>query len=362
MNCKKIKKYKKTQQTKRRAFTENNVENFRNCLRNLSWRNVLDEQDVDSSFNVFWSDFSMLFDINFPYQRFKFNKNVHKKSGFMTNGLMISRAKKNKLRTISLNDPTIANIEKFKTYRNQYNKLTRAMKQLYYEQNIAKNKKILKKMWELIKEISTGTKSSLKIEKLKANGKTLTNNIDISNEFNNFFTGIGQKISTSIIPSVRTAESYLTIDENIPNIELNPINQSSVIDIVKAMEGKSSLDSDELSTSLLMNIVFKISIPLAHIFSLSITTGTFPNKLRTARVIPIFKSGDPELTDNYRPISLLSSLSKILEKAIAVQLVNHLERNNLIYKHQYGFQKNKNTEHNLISAVNYIHSALRKWR
>ena len=61
-----------------------------------------------------------------------------------------------------------------------------------------------------------------------------------------------------------------------------------------------------------------------------------------------------ELCDNYRPIALLSSLSKILEKIVSIQLVNHLDRNNLIYKHQYGFQKNKSTEHNLIHAINFI--------
>lgn len=78
----KIKKEQKQQQTKRRAFTEKNIENFRNCLRNLSWHNVYSEKDVDNSFNAFWTDFSMLYDINFPYQKFKFNKNVHKKQGF----------------------------------------------------------------------------------------------------------------------------------------------------------------------------------------------------------------------------------------------------------------------------------------
>ena len=124
------------------------------------------------------------------------------------------------------------------------------------------------------------------------------------------------------------------------------------------MDSKTSLDSDGISTKLLKKIIYEIGTPLTHIFNLSITTGIFPSRLKTARVVPIFKSGKHESTDNYRPISLLSSISKILEKAIALQLVNHLEGNNLLYNHQYGFQKNKNTEHHLISAINYIHNAL----
>jgi hypothetical protein len=74
--------------------------------------------------------------------------------------------------------------------------------------------------------------------------------------------------------------------------------------------------------------------------------------------VPIFNAGDPESCDNYCPISLLSSLSKVLEKIVFIQLCNHLELNNILYEHQYGFQKNKSTEHNLIQLTNYIYSAL----
>jgi retron-type reverse transcriptase len=79
--------------------------------------------------------------------------------------------------------------------------------------------------------------------------------------------------------------------------------------------------------------------------------------------VPIFKQGDPTLCDNYRPIALVDSFSKILEKMVAIDLFNHLDRNNLIFKHQYGFQRGKSTEHNLIHVTNYIGQALNdnKW-
>ena len=120
------------------------------------------------------------------------------------------------------------------------------------------------------------------------------------------------------------------------------------------MSPKNSLDLYEISTKLLKCISLEISIPLAHIFNLSLTTGVFPSRLKTSRIVPIFKTGDSELCDNYRPISLLSSLSKILEKMVSIQLVNHLDRNKLLYDNQFGFQRGKSTEHNLIKAVNYI--------
>ena len=106
------------------------------------------------------------------------------------------------------------------------------------------------------------------------------------------------------------------------------------------------------------HIITEICVPLAHIFNLSISTGIFPSCLKTSRTVPIFKAGSPLLCDNYRPISLLSTLSKLLEKIVCKQLVNHLDINNLLYEHQYGFQHGKSTEHNLIQLTNFINTAL----
>jgi hypothetical protein len=92
------------------------------------------------------------------------------------------------------------------------------------------------------------------------------------------------------------------------------------------------LDLDGISANLIKHIALEISVPLAHIFNLSLTTGVFPSRLKTSRVVPIFKAGDPEICDNYIPISLLSWLSEILEKMVSIQLVNHLDSNNILYE------------------------------
>jgi len=131
-----------------------------------------------------------------------------------------------------------------------------------------------------------------------------------------------------------------------------------ICDILKSLESKKSCDIDGISSCLLKYLNTTISTPLAFIFNLSIKNGTFPEKLKSSRVVSIFKSGDPQLCDNYRPISLVSSLSKIFEKIVATQLTNHLELNKLINKHQFGFQRGLSTEHNLLHLTNFISKAL----
>jgi hypothetical protein len=183
--------------------------------------------------------------------------------------------------------------------------------------------------------------------------------LQISNEFNNFFSTIGTKISNDVQPTDRPPESYLpNPPEDAPELNFDNIAPGQVLEIIKSFQNKSSLDLDGLSLKFIKYIAYEISGPLAFIFNQSLTQGVYPEKLKMSRIVPIFKAGDKILCDNYRPISLVSSLSKILEKIVAIKLTNFLEINQLLYKHQYGFQKNKSTEQNLLHVINYIGNAI----
>jgi hypothetical protein len=112
----------------RRLFNNTNMTNFRNDLANLSWNNVLQCNDVNESYDMFWADFKCLYDLHFPVVTIRFNKNYHKINEFMTNGLVTSRRTKNRLLQIYLNDPSEINQKKYRDFRNLYNKLVRVSK------------------------------------------------------------------------------------------------------------------------------------------------------------------------------------------------------------------------------------------
>jgi len=258
---------------------------------------------------------------------------------------------------VAAKERSVVATENYKKYRNLYNLLLRTSKKMYFDKNFELFKHNPKRTWDLLKEATNLTKSHDNVEKLTMNNETFTDPKRIANAFNDFFVNVGVEISESILPTNATAEDFMPIFENVHELDLGETSPTHFCDIVKSLQPKSSLDSDGLSTKLLKRVAIEISHPIAHIFNLSLQQGYFPSKLKKSRTVPIFKAGNPDLCDNYRPIALLSSLSKILEKMVSVKLVNHLDLNKILYKHQYGFQRGKSTEHNLIHAVNYIGQA-----
>ena len=341
-----------------RDMSTQQISKFKASLSNLSWQDVRNSKNVDESYEIFWNDFKPLYEIHFPAKTVPFNKNVHKINNFMTKGLLISRLRKNALLKASLALRNANASLAYKKYRNIFNSLIRASKLMYYKDQLSKNKKNPKKIWQIIKEVSTGSKSVEKIEKITVNNVTTDDPAKISEHFNKFFSEVGKQISESVLPTQKKADQFINENQEIPPLDLGNTGPIHVSDFIKSFDPKKSKDFDGLSMFLLKNIATEISVPLAHIFNLSLETGTFPSKLKQSRTVPVFKSGNPESCDNYRPISLLSSLSKILEKMVANRLVNHLELNNLLYKHQYGFLRGKCTEHNLLHVTNFIGKAL----
>ena len=97
---------------------------------------------------------------------------------------------------------------------------------------------------------------------------------------------------------------------------LSPVTPSEIYDITKSLKNSFSTGHDEISSNMLKKIICPILIPLTHIFNLSLSTGVYPNSFKLAKVIPIYKKDDPACISNYRPISLLTNLSKILEKIV----------------------------------------------
>ena len=124
---------------------------------------------------------------------------------------------------------------------------------------------------------------------------------------------------------------------NINSLFLSPVIENEIINTVKSCKPKTSKDCDDISMCLISKVITSIANPLAHIFNLSFSSGVFPDRMKTAKVIPIFKNGKKTDFTNYRPISILSQFSQILEKLFNHRLELFLAANDIISDSQYGF-------------------------
>ena len=103
-----------------------------------------------------------------------------------------------------------------------------------------------------------------------------------------------------------------------------------------------------------------LSKPLADIYNCSIETGIYPNKLKIAKIIPIYKPGVETDPNNYRPISLLYSFNKIFEKIMYRRLHNYLTMKEFFCDAQYGFRKQHSTQHAILDIINEIQNNMDK--
>ena len=125
--------------------------------------------------------------------------------------------------------------------------------------------------------------------------------------------------------------------------------------LISELKTKISAGHDRMSTKLLQNIRSSLSPALSLIINQSLFTGIFPDSLKIAKILPIFKKGDPSYIGNYRPISLLPAISKVFEKVVFIQIYEYFNSNNLLFKSQYGFRANHSTE---LAGIEFVDKIL----
>ena len=145
---------------------------------------------------------------------------------------------------------------------------------------------------------------------------------------------------------------------NHNSLFLLPTTVEELFDIVHSLKNKKSPGCDYITNELIKNVIIGIVEPLVHIFNLSMTTGVVPMKMKIAKVVPIFKKGDALILNNYRPISLLNSFSKILEKLMYTRTITFLMNANILSNFQFGFREKHTTTHAILHLVDKISSAL----
>ena len=209
-----------------------------------------------------------------------------------------------------------------------------------------------RKVWQYIKELSGKSLTTKQINKITENGIELLDKKDIANSLNNYFATAADRVLKNItcnsddnISNAVYAPSdefrlFLHKHQVTPNgFGIPQITREHVQQCINSINVHKATGLDNISAHLLRNLCPSIVTTLCDIVNWSIETGVFPSSWKKAKVVPLHKNGPANERDNYRPISILSTASKILERHVHNHLYNYLVTNGLLCDSQSGFRK-----------------------
>ena len=332
---------------------------------NVNWDETvdLDKMDVNHSLQNFMSKMNSILDTHMPLRKISHREFKQKYKPWVSNIILTKIKEKHKKfkKYISCkNDARKAELlSQFKSLKNEITFDIRAGKKAYYQRYFSIHKNNLQKIWKGIKEIiNIKSKNFDHPTCIQVDDQTITDPTNIANSFNDYFSSIADKILQK--RKYNGTKSYRDFLSNrlLENFVFEDCSENEIKSIISSLDSSKSSGPNSIPTDILQLLRDIIPSPLKDIFNLSFATGQHPDLFKIAKTIPIFKKGSRLLVSNYRPISLLSNLNKILEKLVHTRVYKFLEQFHCLYSLQFGFRQKHSTNHALIDITESIRLAL----
>ena len=240
---------------------------------------------------------------------------------------------------------TTENYEKYKRQRKKVNNLIKRAEQ-NYNKNLL-DEKHWNKHWRTLKStFPTKPKSKLISTTFKVNEEEIWSEETIANEFGQFFSSI----ATTLLQTQHPIEDFVwnkpknLLIRTTQKLSFPSVTRSEICKCLKKSRGKKAHGIDELPPNLFKDVANEVSKPMVFIINKSLSSGKVPGPWKISKVTPLYKSDSKSYFSNYRPVSVLPCLSKVLEQVVHCQLSNYLEKHYLLKSTQFGFLPRRSTE------------------
>ena len=322
-------------------------DNFRYQLAMHSWEWLVD-MDVDDQVKYLEKFILDTLDLCAPIKMITVHKNYKSSLTSETKSLMKKRNKTRRMIKISSGQSKMKLLQEYRSLRNECIKLQRKDQENFYLKRfnqLAGSKEI----WDSTKHVLA--KKGSKISSLKVNNEIIEDDSLIAKEFGEFFI----KKVDNLKKSICNASVIKKYDDNndvakkeIPHLKLHPVSEEEVKQEIIKLKNKASKGLDDIDSLIIKEAIEVLIIPLTMVINSSIISCTFPKRWKEARISPIHKKGDKENASNYRPVSILCVMSKVLESVIRKQIMKHCLSYELIPESQHGFMPARSTLTSLI--------------
>ena len=320
----------------------------------LDW-NQIETQLLSMSANEGIIFIVKLFHDNFVFESVCRRKSKPIKPWMNEEGLRLRKVQLNKRRIFLKNRNDTTELA-YKGAKRSYNKYINKLKKEYYHNLIFEAKGNGKATWKVINEVLHRKKSDDQSRiVLEKDGILLEDDVQIANEFNDYYINVAVNLAKTIPPADISVEMFL---ENVPkpddHFSYEHVSREFMLELFKSLSTKKSSGPDQIPSLLLHKVKHQISGSMAIIFNKSLDESEYPKALREAFLIPLFKSGSPTLASNFRPIANLNSICKLFQKASNHQTNHYENKNAIIPSTQFGFKSNSSTVDPLMILRDYI--------
>lgn len=325
-------------------------------LSEESWDSILNENDVNFCAAKFVRILKEYIERSTTTKYVKCKNRI--KQPWMTSELLKCIRERDRLKKISSLQPNNVGLKNnFINYRKNVTKLLHKAKAEYYKEMFGNNMDT-KRTWELIKKSTNDVKVKTKISRIITEDNVeLDSDRDISEEFNRYFSEIGKKLAKNM-KSINQTDHPNQAHHVAESFFLQPVSENEIIEIIASLKNGCSHIGDGISNNILKITHQFLIKPFKYLINLIFSKGFYPDCFKNAVIIPLHKAGSRYMVSNYRPISLINNLNKVIEKCIKRRLCHFLNEKNLLSNKQFAYKQGYSTEDALISVTDLVVTGL----
>ena len=335
-------------------YSKLNVSLITTLLQNTDWTHILNN-DVDTATELFVAEINNAAVASIPIKR---KAKPSRQKPWVTSELKRHIRKRDRLFKIAKQNQTDFNWQRWRYQRNLVTTMNRQLKDEHIQNQVQKLATEKRHPYKYHKTLRTliGRSRSDTIPPIQTeDGDIIIDDDEKATLFNNYFA----TQSTLVIPDDYEPPTSTSKTSLVPELESICTTEQEVLRILNSLDPNKSTGPDGLPVKLLKLIAILISEPLAKLFNKSLATGKFPEKFKEALVKPVFKNkGSPSNYSSYRPISILSAISKVFEKIVYKKVYNHLTENSLLSDKQSGYRQRHSTQQQLLYLTHNLYKSL----